>query len=440
MIEMVNYNVNDLHQMYDQFCCHCDETVMYDQLLIAEKAEGLYVWFKNESEPYLDLVMGYAALNFGHQHPRIREAVEEAARTIEHIHSFNCESKILLSKTLVEKTPGTANKRVYFTVGGAMAVETSIKLARAYTKKTKVASFRSAFHGYSYSAMMITDENFINKRQYAPYPGEVIWLPYADCYCCDEQANCSFQCLQEVEQRLSQDKDIASLVVEPIQGAAGFVIPPKEFIVGLKKLCHDNSILLIDDEIQVGLGRTGRMFAIEHFNVEPDMILLGKSLAGGYYPLSAVIAREEIWDCISPTGSAIGSTFANSPLGTYIALQAQRILEEEHYVENAENMGIYFTEELKRLEQYKNIDNVTGLGLTQSFDVIKSKETREPAPQIAKEIQSEALRQRVIIYVGGVNRNRIKLTIPLWVRKEDINMIIEKLQDIFKSVLSNKMY
>lgn len=321
--------------MHEQYCCHCDETGMYDQFLIVEKTEGLFVRFKGENEPYLDLVMGYTSLNFGHRHPKITEAVEAAVRAIDLMHSFNSESKILLSKVLAEKASGPANKRVYFPVGGAMAVETAVKLARAYTKKTKIASFRNAFHGYSYSAMMITDESFINKRQYAPFPGEVIWLPYTDCYYCDKQDKCSFQCLQEAEQLLSQDKDIAGLVVEPVQGGAGFVVPPKEFIAGLKKLCHDNGILFIDDEIQVGLGRTGRMFAIEHFNVEPDMILLGKSLSGGYYPLSAVIAREEIWDCISPIGSAIGSTFANNQFGAYLALQAQKILEEEHLIENA---------------------------------------------------------------------------------------------------------
>ena len=439
MIEMGEYSVNELHQIYDEYCCHCDETEMYDTFLVVEKAEGLQVWFKGKSEPYLDLVMGYSALNLGHQHPRVREAVERAVKTIDHIHSFNCESKILLSKALVAKVPAHANKRVYFPIGGAMAVETAVKLARAYTKKTKIVSFNGAFHGYSYGAMMITDGAFIDKKQYAPYPGEEISLPYADCYHCDEQAKCTFQCLSVAEQCLSQDKDIAGLVVEPIQGAAGFIIPPKEFIIGLKKLCHDKSVLFIDDEIQVGMGRSGRMFAIEHFNVEPDMILLGKSLAGGYYPLSAVIARAEIWDTISPTGSTFGSTFSNSPLGAYIALQVQRILQEEHYIENADRFGAYFTEELRLFERYENIDNVTGLGFTQSFEVVKSKRTKEPAPEIAKKIQSEALRRRVIICVGGVNHNRIKFTLPLWGQKEDIDMIIKKLQVILESVVSSKV-
>ena len=431
--EMGKYNIEELHNMYDQFSCQCDETGMYDQFLVVERAEGLYVWFKGESDPYLDLVMGFAALNLGHQHPRVREAIEEAVRNIDYIHSFNSESKILLSKVLAEKAPGTANKKVYFPVGGAMAVETSIKLARAFTKKPKIASFTNAFHGYSYGAMMITDDSIINKRQYAPFPGEGVRIPYADCYRC-EHARCSYQCLQVAEQCLSQNNDIAGLIIEPVQGHAGFIVPPKKFIIGLKELCQDNNILFIDDEIQVGMGRTGRMFAIEHFNVEPDIILLSKSLAGGYYPLSAVIARAEIWDCISPIGSGIGSTFVNSPLATYIALQVQRILEEEHYIENADRIGVYFTKELKSLERYENIDNVTGLGLTQSFEVVKNKETKEPAPEIAKEIQSEALRRRVIVYVAGVNRRRIKLILPLWVTKKDIDMLIRKLQDIIESV------
>jgi len=434
MINIGKYNIEELQDIYDQFGCQCDETVMYNQFLLVERAEGLNVWFKDEDEPYLDLVMGFSALNLGHQHPRVRKAVIEAVNTIDHIHSFNCESKLLLSKILAEKTPGTSDKQVYYPVGGAMAVETAIKLARAYTQKTKMASFNSAFHGYSYGGMMVTDDAVINKRQYAPYPGKVIRLPYANCYRCDEEDECNLQCLRVAEQHLAQDKDIAGLIIEPIQGHAGFIVPPKEFIVGLRKLCDDNGVLFIDDEIQVGMGRAGRMFAIEHFDVEPDIILMGKSLAGGYYPISAVIARAEIWDCISPVGSGIGSTFVNSPLGTYVALQMQRILEEEHYMENAERIGAYFTEELRQFEQYENIDNVTGLGLTQSFEVVKSKETREPAPEIAEEIKSEALRQRIIIYVGGVNHSRIKFLLPLWVTKDDIDMIIAELRDIIESV------
>lgn len=436
MISETKHNIAELHEMYDQFGCHCDETVMYDQFLVAERAEGLHVWFQNDSEPYLDLVMGFSALNFGHRHPMVMKAMEEAVRTLDHVHSFNCESTLLLSKVLAERTPGTAQKRVYYPVGGTMAVETAIKLARAYTKKTKMVSFSNAFHGYSYGGMMVTDDAIINKEQYAPYPGEVLRLPYAECYRCENQARCSFQCLQMAERLLSEDKDIAGLIIEPIQGHAGFIIPPKEFIVGLRTLCDDNGILFIDDEIQVGMGRAGRMFAIEHFDVEPDIMLLGKSLTGGYYPTSAVIARAEIWDCIAASGSGIGSTFVNSPIGTYVALEVQRILEEQDFIRNAERIGSYFTEELKRFERYGNIDNVTGLGLTQSFEVVKSKATKEPAPEIAKEIQSEALKQHVIICVSGVRRNRVKFIVPLWMKKEGIDMIVEKLGDVLEGVLA----
>ena len=431
IVETGKCDIEELHNMYDQYSCQCDETGMYDRFLVVERAQGLNVWFKGESKPYLDLVMGFASLNLGHQHPRVKEAVVEAISNIDHIHSFNSESKILLSKILSEKAPGNFRKKVYYPVGGAMAVDTAIKLARAFTKKPRIASFTGAFHGLSYGAMMATDDPIINKWQYEPYPGEAVRLPYAYCYRC-EHSRCRFQCLKAAEQLLNQNNDIAALIIEPIQGHAGFIIPPREFIVGLKELCQVNDILFIDDEIQVGMGRTGRMFCIEHFDVEPDIILLSKSLAGGYYPLSAVIARAEIWDCISPAGSGIGSTFVNSPLGTYIALQVQKILEEENYIKNAYRIGAYFTKELKRFERYQNIDNVSGLGLIQSFEVIKNKKTRETAPAIAKKIQSEALKQRVIINVTGIEKSRIKFTLPLWVTREDIDIIVAKLEDIME--------
>ncbi len=429
------HSVGELHDMYLQFSCQCDESGMYDQFLVPERAEGLHVWFKDRSEPYLDLGMGFSALNLGHQHPRLRRAVEEAVATIEHVHSFNSESKLLLSKALAEMTPGSPKKKVYFPVGGAMAVETAIKLARAYTGKAKVASFTGAFHGYSYGAMMATDDAVIDKSLYAPYPGEAVRLPYADCYRCDHGSSCRFQCLQAAERRLSQDDDIAALIIEPVQGHAGFIIPPREFIFGLKNLCQERGILFIDDEIQVGMGRTGKFLAIEHYDVEPDIILLSKSLAGGYYPLSAVIARAEIWDRISPVGSGIGSTFVNSPWATHVALEVLSILKEDALLKNAEKTGAYFTERLKHLERFDCIDNVTGLGLTQSLAVVKSKETREPAPDIAKRIQSEALRQHMIVCCSGVAGDRIKFVLPLWVEKRDIDMIVAKLHGIVKSVL-----
>jgi len=284
--------------------------------------------------------------------------------------------------------------------------------------------------------MMATDDDVIDKSLYAPYPGEALRLPYADCYHCADRANCRFQCLQVAEQLLSQDDNIAAMIIEPVQGHAGFIIPPREFIFGLKNLCQERGILFIDDEIQVGMGRTGRFLAIEHYDVEPDIILLSKSLAGGCYPLSAVIARAEIWDRISPVGSGIGSTFVNSPLATHVALKVLSILEEDGLLKNAERMGAYFTERLKRLERFDNIDNVTGLGLTQSFTVVKSKDTREPAPAMAGSIQSEALRQHVIVLRSGMQRNRIKFTLPLWVRRADIDMIVERLDRIVKSVLA----
>lgn len=431
-----NNSVEELLDMYNRFSCQCDESGIYDQFLVPEKAEGLYVWFKEHDEPYMDLGMGFSALNFGHLYPSIRRAVEEAVRTLDHVHSFNSESKLLLSKALAEKTPGSPAKKVYFPVGGAMAVDTSIKLARAYTGKTKMACFTGGFHGLSYGAMMLTDDRVIDKSQYAPYPGEAVRLPYADCYHCDDRSHCRFQCLKVAEQRLSEDGDVAALIIEPIQGHAGFVIPPREFVFGLKKICEEQGILFIDDEIQVGMGRSGRLFAIEHYEIEPDIVLLSKSLAGGYYPLAAVVARAEIWDCISPIGSGIGSTFVNSPLATHVALEVLRILEEDGLMENAVSVGAYFTEKLKKLERFENIDNVTGLGLTQSFAVVKSKITREPAIETARKIQSEALRQGMLILRGGVERDRIKFTLPLWVKREDVDIIVEKLEDVVKSVVA----
>lgn len=429
-------SVEALQKAYEDYCCKSDETAMYDRFLVVESTEGCYVRFKDDPDPYLDLVMGYSATNFGHRHPKIVEAVHRAVDSIDHVHSFNSEAKIRVSERLARMFPGHPPVRVYFPVGGAMAVENAIKISRAATGRKKIASFEGAFHGYSYGAMMVTDRAFVDLDRYAPMPGPELRLPYGNCWPCDskDKEKVIRERLGQIDRMLAADGDVAAVILEPIQGANGFIIPEASFVRGVREITRKHGILLIDDEIQVGLGRAGRMFAITHFDVEPDLILLGKSISAGYYPTSVVMAQAALFDRINPARSGIGSTFGNNPLGLAIVDAVLHLIETEGWFRGVEEKGEALTAELYQLEKYPFVENVTGLGLAHSFAIVKDKASHTPDPERAARLQSEALRQKVLLYVAGKTKNRIKLFLPVTVTLEELRHVAMRLDELLAAI------
>ena len=317
-----------------------------------------------------------------------------------------------------------------------MAVEAAIKLARAATGRKKIASFEGAFHGYSFGAMMVTDRAFANLEQYGPLPGPEIRLPYGNVWPATgaDAERCVQQRLAQIEDLLREDPDVAAVILEPVQGANGFIVPEKSFVQGVRALTQKYGVLLIDDEIQVGLGRTGRMFAIAHFDVVPDMILLGKSLSAGYYPVSAVLARREVFDRVGPKRSAIGSTFGNNQFGLAIVDAVLELIESEELFTGVEERGAAFTARLRELEQFPFVENVSGLGLTQSFAIVADKNSHRADPERAARIQSEALRQKVLLYVAGKHKNRIKLFPPVTISPDECGAVVNRLARILQAV------
>ncbi len=409
---------------------------MYDQFLVAESTEGMYVRFKDHAEPFLDLVMGYSATNFGHRHPAIVAAVHKAVDRIDHVHSFNCEAKIRVSAKLAQWVPGRPDVRTYFPVGGAMAIENAIKIARAATGRTKIASFEGAFHGYSYGAMMVTDRAFVNLDQFAPMPGPEIRLPYGATWPCpaDQVESEVDHRLEHIDHVLSSDPDIAAVIFEPVQGANGFLIPEKRFVRELWEITRRRGVLFIDDEIQVGVGRCGRMFAIDHFGVQPDIIVMGKSITAGYYPTSAVIARAELFDRIPPKRSGIGSTFGNNPLGLAIVEAVLDLIHQDRLFDEVEAKGDAFTAALRQMERYPFVANVTGLGLAHSFAVVKDCVDNLPDPDLAARLQVEALRRHILLYVAGTQKNRVKLFLPVTVTRDEMASVVARLGEVLAEV------
>ncbi len=345
-------------------------------------------------------------------------------------------SKITLSKRLVNYIGSSNPMQVYFTTGGALAVDNAIKISRAYTKKKKIISFDGGFHGYTLGAIMLNGEGYVKREQYMPMPGDIISMPFAYCFKCPfnlKSECCNLECTQKLEKYLSENNDVAAAIIEPIQGAQGFIIPPKKFIKKVDEILKKYNVVFIADEIQMALGRAGKMFSFQHFDVNPDIVLLSKSLAGGFWPLSVIIAKSEIFNAVGHKGSGIGSTFGNSILGTNIAMTVLDVIEKENLLDNSTNMGSYFLEKLKKYEKFSFIADLTGIGLAQSFCIVKDsgKNDFNPYPELAKVFQNLAFKEHVIIYIAGIEKNRVKFALPINVNSDTIDMIITKLDIIF---------
>ena len=385
----------------------------------------MWVWMEEEEEPYLDLVMGYSSLNFGHCNPEIGKAVREAASQITQIHSFHTKNKLLLSKYLADAVSRDREYKVYFDIGGASVVAGAMRLARTYTEKKYIVSFTGSFHGTGYLPATVTDSNILNKDQYGV--GEmndyVIQLPFPD-----KNGDISTeQCLEKLK-KLFAEVQPAAVIVEPIQGAAGFIIPYEDFIPKLYELTSSAGVLLIIDEIQMGMGRTGYLYSYQRWDITPDIVLLSKSIAGGYYPLSALIVKSELFDRVPKKGTAFQSTFNNNPFGISIALQTLKIAEEQKWFEKAKSLGEELFERVGFLEKSPYIYNWRGIGMAIAFNVCEKNNPQAPSAELAKLFTKVALEEKVLLYSCGPQGNAVKIAPPIILNNEETAIVVEKLQ------------
>lgn len=415
-----------LYELNKIYSCACDESKMYNKFMVPHKAEGMWVWGMNDDEPYLDLIMGYSSINFGHKCPEIEKGVKEALESIIQINSFHSQSQIELSYYLSRKLSSEINYKVYYDLGGSNAVCDAIRLCRQFTGRQKIVAFEGAYHGSSYDSGAITDENFLNQEQYGynSLREDVIRIPFPNPYKGIE----TDYCIDRLEEALKSDDKPAGLFIEPIQGANGFIIPDNDFLQAVRELTLKYNVIMVDDEIQVGVGRTGSLYSIHNWNITPDIVLLSKSLAGSYYPLSAVIAREEIFNATSPKKTAFQSTFNNSPFGTYIALKTLEYAESNHIFENVGLLGKLLLNQLSFLNEIPWIDNLRGIGLAIAFDIVMNKTDKQPDRILAKEFVEYAFENHILIYPCGVNDNVIKIAPPLNITKEEAEDIANRLK------------
>jgi 4-aminobutyrate aminotransferase len=373
----------------------------------AERAEGAELW-DVEGQRYIDFASGIAVMNVGHGHPKVLAAIEEQLRRFTHTcyQVVPYEGYIALAEKLNQLTPGTHAKKTAFFSTGAEAIENAIKIARSYTKRSGVIAFGGAFHGRSMFAVALTGKVQPYKAGFGPFPPEIYHAPFP-CHCASlEETKKAVQHLFKADIEPSR---VAAIVFEPVQGEGGFNVIQREAVQWLRALCDEHGIVLIADEIQTGFGRTGKMFAMEHFGVVPDLMTIAKSLAAGV-PLSAVTGRAEIMDAPAPGG--LGGTYAGNPLAIAAAHAVIDVMTEEKLPERGAMLG----EQLKALltslrPEVPQIADVRGLGAMVAVEFAAADGT--PDADITKRVQAEALKRKLILLTCGVNANVLRFLFPL---------------------------
>jgi 4-aminobutyrate aminotransferase len=392
-----------------------------DYPLVTERAQGPVV-LDPDGNRYLDFAAGIAVVATGHSHPEVVAAIKAQADRFLHMCAtdFYYESVVELAEGLARRAPGPGPWRVFFANSGAEVVEGALKLARLRTGRQKVVAFYGGFHGRTYGAMSLTASKPVQRRGYGPFLPEVLHSHYAYCYRCpvgQRPESCGVECLDLLTRTMFgttvDPREVAAVVVEPVQGEGGYVVPHPAFLKRLRELTREHGILLVADEVQCGMGRTGRFFASEHFGLEPDIVTLAKGIASGM-PLGALLARDEVmqWN-----DGGHGSTFGGNPVSVAAALATFRLLEGG-LVENAAEVGAHLLGALRsRLAPSDVIGDIRGLGLMIGVEVVKDRAGREPAPELRERILEEAFRRGLLLL--GCGKSTIRLAPPLVIDRED---------------------
>ncbi len=400
--------------------------------LAVKRAQGTVVE-DLDGNRFLDFAAGIAVCTTGHCHPRIVEAIQRQAEKLIHIScDFYYEPYVELAAKLTDLAPGDEPWRVFFANSGAEVVEGAIKLARYYTGRPRIIAFMGAFHGRTMGAVTLTASKVTQRRGFAPMLPGVIHVPYSYCNRCAYNLTypgCDVHCVDVLEeqyfQRFVPPDEVAAIIVEPIQGEGGYIVPPQDWLPRLRELCDRHGILLIADEIQSGMGRTGRMFAFEHWGVVPDIITVAKGIASGM-PISALMAREEI---MSWEAGAHSTTFGGNPVSAVAALETIAMLEEG-LMDNAAERGDWMLEYLEEMAaESTTIGDVRGLGLMIGVEFVGDKLTGSPAPDVRDAILDYCFRRGLITLACG--ESGIRFSPPLTVSQAEV----ETAMDIFAAAV-----
>jgi 4-aminobutyrate aminotransferase/(S)-3-amino-2-methylpropionate transaminase len=387
-----------------------------------------------DGNTFIDFTGGVGCLNVGHSHPRVVEAVQEQAARFLHT-DFTIvpyEVYITLAERLLEVAPFRTPAKAAFFNAGTEAVENAVKFARAYTGRPAVIAFEGGFHGRTLLALSLTSKTEPYKAGLGPFAPEIYRVPFPNEY----RGVSTADALAALERALLTQvaaETVAAVVVEPVQGEAGFIVAPQAFLVGLREFCTRNGIVMIVDEVQTGFGRTGRMFAIEHYDIEPDLLTVAKSIAAGL-PLSGVLGRAEIMD--APGDGAVGGTYVGNPVAQAAAVAVLDVLEEEGLVERAARIGETIRGRmLGWQERYPQIGDVRGLGAMLALEYVRDPETKEPAPELATRVIEEAAERGLLMLKAGIYSNCNRVLCPLVITDAELEEALGAWDEALEAVL-----
>jgi 4-aminobutyrate aminotransferase len=403
--------------------------------LVGVENEG--VWIKDlDGNVFLDFGSGIAVANVGHRHPEVVRAIKEQVDKCDHVNScdYYTVPQVELAEELFKVMPGDFKKTVFFANSGSEAVECGLKVAKWHTKRYYFIGFIGGFHGRTMGALSFTTTGITNRQYFSPMMPGVVHVPYPYCYRCpfkQSYPDCGMSCLDYLEDvvftKIVNPKETAGILVEPIQGAGGYIVPPNEFMPRLNKICEQNGIVLIDDEVQSGFGRTGKMWACEHWKVDPEIMCISKAMAAGL-PCGACITRSETMDW---TSGSHENTLGGNPIVMAAALAVLRVIKKERLVENAAKIGDYTIKRLKEMQEtHKTIGDVRGKGLMIGIELVKDKTTKTPAIKERNDLIVESFKQGVLLL--GAGQSSLRLAPPLTITQQQIDMGLE----IFEKSLS----
>jgi 4-aminobutyrate aminotransferase / (S)-3-amino-2-methylpropionate transaminase / 5-aminovalerate transaminase len=439
-----------------KYCSYGDTVHYLEPPKVFAGCEGSYL-YDEQGIPYLDLQMWYSAASFGYKNPRLNEALK---RQIDRLPQLACQylhaEKVEVAARIAqycEKRFGVKG-RVHFNVGGSQAIEDSLKIVRNVTGKNLMFAFMGGYHGRTLGASAITS-SYRYRRRYGHFGERAQFIFYPYCFRCIYELkpeSCELYCHDQFSKLFDSEyhsvwdakagsSEYGAFYIEPVQGTGGYVIPPKEYFARLKETCDKHKILIVDDEIQMGFFRTGKFWAIEHFGITPDIIVFGKALTNGLNPLSGIWAREElITPELFPPGST-HSTFSSNTLGTAVALETLKMMEEENYESLVMKKGTYFLEGLRELQRRHPdaIGQVDGLGLAMRIEVCE-KDGVTPFRELADRIFAEGLKgdlaangrkYGLVLDVGGYYKNVFTLAPSFTITREETDLAIDLLDQLF---------
>jgi 4-aminobutyrate aminotransferase / (S)-3-amino-2-methylpropionate transaminase / 5-aminovalerate transaminase len=385
-----------------------------------------------DGNTFIDFTGGIGCLAVGHSHPRVVEAAQEQVARFTHT-DFTIvpyENYVELGERLAAAVPISGEVRAGFFNAGAEAVENAIKFARSYTKRPAVIAFDGGFHGRTLMALSLTSKTHPYKAGLGPFAPEVYRVSFADPYRGPDVATALAELERAFRTRVAAE-EVAAIILEPVQGESGFVTPPREFVEGVRRIADEHGIVLVVDEVQSGFGRTGRLFAIEHFGVEPDLVTLAKSLAAGL-PLSSVVGRAEIMD--APPDSAIGGTYVGNPVAIAAAHAVLDAIEEERLVERAAEIGDVIRARMEEWrERFDAVGDVRGLGAMLAVELVRDRETKEPDPDLATAVVEAASARGLLLLKAGLYGNCLRVLCPLVVTDEQLDEALGVWEEAFEA-------